>query len=77
MAAKRPGTYADVIPRLQGMTEAELVAAIEAELNAPSPRVELLVRLAARFNRARGARFMEGMLTLLGRRGRRSTAGIL
>ena len=74
---KRPGTYADVIPRLQAMSEVELLAAIEAEVNAPRPRVDLLVRLAARFNRARGARFMEGMLALLSKKGRRGVGGIL
>lgn len=76
---KRPGTYATVLDRMQDMTEAELLSAIEAELNSDSPRIDMLRRLAARFNRARGARFMMGVLAATGtkRKGRKTIAGLL
>ena len=77
--SKRPGTYATVIGQMQDMSEAELLSAIEAELNSNSPRVDLLRRLAARFNRARGARFMMGVLAAAGAKtkGRKTVAGLL
>lgn len=61
------------------MTEAELLSAIEAELNSDSPRIDMLRRLAARFNRARGARFMMGVLAAAGAKGkgRKTVAGLL
>ncbi|AMN47188.1 hypothetical protein ACG33_08790 [Steroidobacter denitrificans] len=75
--AKRPGSYADVLGRLDRMSEAELLAAIEGELNADSPRAEMLMRLVGRFNRARGGRFKAGVMGLLGKKGRRTLAGLL
>ena len=73
----RMKTYADLLKKLGDMSEAELLAAIEAELNSDSPRADMLMRLVGRFNRSRGARFQAGVMGLLGKKGRKSVAGLL
>jgi hypothetical protein len=75
--AAKVGTYSAVLPAMKSMTETELLAAIEAELNSENPRTEMLTRLVGRFNKARGQRFTTGVLSLLGARGRRDVASLL
>lgn len=58
MAKNKGGTYADLHGTLMGLTEPELEAAIDREVNRTDrpPRPDLLGRLVGRFNRLRANR---------------------
>lgn len=77
--AEGGNTYADLHGSLMGMTEPELEAAIDREVNRTdrSPRPDLLGRLIGRFNRLRANRTYLGVMALPTQAGKKDVASVL
>jgi len=61
-------SYAEMHKLIQRMNEKQLIEAIDHELDADSPRRDMLQRMIGRFNRLHGARFGAGVMAQMGRR---------
>jgi len=72
-----PRSYKELYKALPKMSEAELRAAMQEELDKPNPRPDMLARMVGRFNRLRGNRTMTGVLGLLSYKGKRNLDAVL
>lgn len=76
-AARTRLKYDDLHKKMPKMTEAELRAAIQKEIDAPNPRADAVMRLLGRFNRMRGERAKIAVLGLLGYKGKKDVNAAL
>lgn len=76
-AAEATKTYADMHQNLGSMTEDQLVAAMQHELEKDEPRVDLLTRLVGRYNKLRGKKSITVVLGLLSYKGKRDVYAVL
>lgn len=79
MAKKKGGTYADMHGSLKSMSEPEIEAALDREVNRQDglPRLDMLGRLVGRLNRLRGNRIYADVIALTKQPGRRDVGAVL
>lgn len=78
MAAKNQlAGYKAAHKNMRLMTLKELAVALQAEIDADHPRVDLIMRLVGRYNRMDGARRQREIIGLLSKPGKRDVNAIL
>lgn len=79
MAKKKVGTYSEMHGSLKTMTEPEIEAALDHEVNRTDglPRHDMIGRLLGRLNRLRGNRIYADVIALTKQQGRRDVSAVL